>query len=152
MGAYFLLLGGDLLELVKFTRTVDSKLSTLPIVKGQVIYTSDTHRQYWDVEDGQRVSIEEIIQLNTDTERTELLTPINSFYYVKATHVLWRYDSEWIQVTIASSEIQNMFNGFTKTVQIGDVSKNAENGTIVFSAEEVKSALGIEDFYFEEIN
>lgn len=84
--------------IVKFYYTVNSKLAELPIVDGQVIFVSDTKKFYLDM-NGLRLGYSDIQVLATDNDRTSMLAPVEGFYFVDDTNVLWRYKGGWKQVT-----------------------------------------------------
>jgi hypothetical protein len=58
---------------------------------GQLIFTYDSRRLYFDLDDNTRIQISDIIELNTELERTSLLVPVDKFYFIFETGVLWRY-------------------------------------------------------------
>lgn len=90
--------------IVKFVSTVDSKLSQLTIENGQLIFASDTRRIYLDF-NNIRTEYSQIILLAKESDRTNYLSPITAFYFVKETKVFWRYENgEWIQLTSPPKE------------------------------------------------
>lgn len=90
--------------IVKFVSTVDSKLSQLTIENGQLIFASDTRRIYLDF-NNIRTEYSQIILLAKENDRTNYLSPITAFYFVKETKVFWRYENgEWIQLTSPPKE------------------------------------------------
>lgn len=90
--------------IVKFVTTVDSKLSQLTIENGQLIFASDTRRIYLDF-NNIRTEYSQIILLAKESDRTNYLSPITAFYFVKETKVFWRYENgEWIQLTSPPKE------------------------------------------------
>lgn len=88
----------DTLNILKVISTTDSKVNSLNISNGQLIFVKDTHRILLDI-NNKRTSYEQIITINTDSERIALLAPIDGFYFVLDTAILWRYSGEWIQIT-----------------------------------------------------
>lgn len=86
---------------VKFNTAVESKAVDqlqIPIRDGQFIIVTDTHRLMYDDENN-RIALGDVIDLNKESDRTAILAPINKFYFVKETGVLWRYNSgEWVKV------------------------------------------------------
>jgi len=78
--------------------TTGSRLSDLVIKNGQLIFVQDKHRIALDFND-KRVFYNQIEEIATELERTEL-TPVDGvFYFVIDTAVLWRYEGRWIQLT-----------------------------------------------------
>lgn len=84
--------------IVKFYYTTDSKLSELPIVDGQVIFVHDTKKFYLDM-NGLRLGYSDIQVLASDSDRTAVLAPVEGFYFVDDTNVMWRYKGGWKQIT-----------------------------------------------------
>ena len=83
--------------------TTDSRLSDLGINDGQIIFTSDTQTIYLDMK-GKRLSYSTIRVYDTDADRSSVLAPVEGYYYVEETHVLWRYKNKWIQITPSDLE------------------------------------------------
>ena len=85
--------------IIKTIYTVESKLNQLGVEDGQLIFVSDTNKICLDFK-GVRNAYQQITTLNTDNDRTNMLAPVDTFYFVKETSVLWRYiDNNWVQVT-----------------------------------------------------
>lgn len=79
--------------------TTNSKLSNLPIKDGQLIFVHDSKKIALDYKNARTV-YEQIQVLEKESNRTELLAPINSFYFVVETSILWKYhNGQWIQLT-----------------------------------------------------
>ena len=84
--------------IVKFYHTTQSKLAQLPVSDGNLIFVTDTKKMYLDI-NGNRLGYQDIQVLPTDTDRTSILAPIEGFYYVEETNILWRYKEGWKKVT-----------------------------------------------------
>lgn len=86
--------------------TTAVKLPDLAIKNGQVIFVSDSKKIALDFND-KRVFYNQVVVLQTESERTSLLAPITElFYFVVETAVLWTYQvTGWIQVTTNPDEI-----------------------------------------------
>lgn len=84
--------------IVKCYATVESKLSQLPVSDGNLIFVRDTGRICLDIL-GTRQTYVDIRVLSQDTDRTLMLAPVEGFYYVEDTDVLWRYKGGWKQIT-----------------------------------------------------
>lgn len=70
-----------------------SKLSTVPVVAGQMITCSDTGELYFDTSTNQRVSISDFIFCETLTDLEGLQTYLtDKFYLVKEDNSIWRYN------------------------------------------------------------
>jgi hypothetical protein len=95
---------------VRFVKTTKNKLQSYPKTEGTFIYTSDTHESYWDISSTIRAKITDIIEIDTEQDRINMLVPISSFYYVKETSELWRYDGGWklIQSKPADSYLEEV--------------------------------------------
>lgn len=85
--------------------TTASRLPDLSIKNGQLIFIKDSQKVALDIND-KRTFFNQIVVLQTDTERTSLLAPISGlFYFVIDTAVLWHYEQSWIQITTSPNEI-----------------------------------------------
>lgn len=86
-------------SILKAVSTVDSKLSNLPIEDGQLIFVYDKKKIVLD-NHGTRTIYEQIQTIEKEEHRTGLLAPIDSFYFVIETSILWRYtNGKWMQIT-----------------------------------------------------
>ena len=85
---------------IKYYTTIESKAkdtSIAPIKDGQFLIVTDTMKLMYDF-GTKRIVLGDIIELDTEVERTALLAPLAKFYFVKATGVLWRYNNgSWIE-------------------------------------------------------
>ena len=88
----------------KVIATSSSKIRELPIRSGQLIFIQDLSRIAFDFK-GQRVFYNQIVELNTEAERQDLENPLNGYYFVIDTAVLWSYQDGWIQITEKPQEI-----------------------------------------------
>lgn len=84
--------------IAKFYHTVGSKLAQLPVRDGNLVFVTDTKTMYLDI-NGNRLPYVDIQILSQETDRTSILAPIEGFYFVEETNVLWRYKGSWKQVT-----------------------------------------------------
>lgn len=105
--------------ILKAISTIDSKLSSLEQKDGQLIFCKDTRRILLDL-NGVRTAYEQITTINTESQRTEMLAPIDGFYFILDTHVLWRYSSEWIQITSQPAEIVYISDTYLDFPSIGN--------------------------------
>lgn len=97
--------------------TTGSRLSDLVIKEGQLIFVQDKHRIAFDFK-GKRVFYNQIVEIATEEERIALTPESGTFYFVINTAVLWRYDTEWIQLTTPPQDV--MFIG-VKLPELGSV-------------------------------
>lgn len=85
--------------------TTASKVKELSINDGQLIFVHDTGKIALDF-NGKRVFYNQIIELNAEIERVNLLAPISGkYYFVVETAVLWTYQSKWVQITTPPEEV-----------------------------------------------
>lgn len=90
--------------ILKAYSTVESKLSTLPPEDGQLIFVYDKKKIILD-NHGVRTVYEQIQTIETEEQRNDLLAPIDSFYFVIETSILWRYtNGHWNQITTSPQE------------------------------------------------
>ena len=84
--------------IIKVYGTVKARLDQLPVNDGNLIFVRDTRKVYLDM-GGLRLDFATIRVFQTDAERVGTLAPVEGFYYVEDTGVLWRYSSSWKQMT-----------------------------------------------------
>lgn len=84
--------------------TKSSRVRDLVIKNGQLIFIQDLGRIAFDF-NNTRVFYNQITELNTDTERLALDSPLNGYYFVIDTAVLWFYQDGWVQITEKPKEI-----------------------------------------------
>ena len=87
-------------EIASFISTVKSKLDSLEIKNGQLIFVEDSREIYLDFH-SKRTQYSDFIFLNTESQREGILAPLSGFYFVYETNILWRYDGAagWVQIT-----------------------------------------------------
>lgn len=84
--------------IVKLYSTTAARLNDLEVKDGQLIFVKDTKKIYLDM-NGLRVEYSDIRLLPLDSDRLAMLAPVEGFYYVEDTNVLWRYKSKWTQIS-----------------------------------------------------
>lgn len=89
--------------IVKVYTTVAAKLSQLAVSDGQLIFVSDTRRIYLDF-NGYRIGYDTFQVFDTDQDRLQWLAPVEGFYFVRSTGVLWNYEGSWKQLTPSNLE------------------------------------------------
>ena len=83
---------------MKFIATTSEKIDSIPIVSGQLIFSRDDRVIYLDTD--VRTSFQQIITLIDDDQRLAIQFPLQGYYFVKSTKILWTYENEnWIQIT-----------------------------------------------------
>ena len=104
--------------ILKAYSTVESKLPTLPLEDGQLIFVYDKKKIILD-NHGVRTVYEQIQTIETEEQRNDLLAPIDSFYFVIETSILWRYSNgHWNQITTSPQEqIDKIVTEGTKQVK-----------------------------------
>lgn len=78
--------------------TTSSKIRNLGIKDSQLIFAQDLGRIAFDFK-GKRVFYNQIVELNTEAERLALESPLDGYYFVLGTSVLWFYKDGWTQIT-----------------------------------------------------
>lgn len=92
-------------SILSVVATTASRLPDLSIKNGQLIFVKDSQKIVLDLND-KRYFYNQIVVLQTDSERQSLLAPISGlFYFVIDTAVLWHYEQSWIQITTSPHEI-----------------------------------------------
>lgn len=89
----------------KLCATTSDKLNDFLIKDGQLIFLQDNETIAFDWK-GKRKFYNQIIELETDFDRENLLEPVNrKYYFVIRTGVLWRYFNGWTQITGKPEEV-----------------------------------------------
>ena len=157
-------------------KTIQSVLEQTAIVDGKVYFAQDSERLFFDY-DSIRTEIRDIVIIDTDAERIDMLAPKNKFYFVLESSSLWLYkNGDWYQVSGGASEVSHqMFEAGDSlgSVQLAEqipsasaiIAVNVDNTnlmrenfslgedfkTIIFS-EPISCELGIEVIYFSQMN
>lgn len=125
--------------------TYSSNLPNLAIKNGQMIFVPDSQKVALDFND-KRVFYNQIVILQTETNRTAILAPVNGlFYFVIENAVLWTYQDQWIQITrppeqIVFIGIELPELGSSKTVYIDKAQK-----TISVWDDDLQSYIAVSD-------
>lgn len=86
--------------------TSNSKLPSIPVKDGQLIFVQDKNTIAFDFGSRRRV-YKQIEDLATEADRLSLLAPVTDcYYYVVETSVLWTYRDGWVQITTTPKSIQ----------------------------------------------
>lgn len=88
----------------KIVATTSDKVKNLVIKNGQLIFVQDKGRVAFDFKD-KRVFYNQITELDKEQERTSLSSPVNGYYFVIETAVLWLYNGEWVQITTPPRDV-----------------------------------------------
>ena len=89
----------------KFITTTKERLDLLPISHGQLIFVRDARKIYHDY-NGERIEYSQIFFLKDENTRLQLSTPLEFFYFVRETKVLWVYSiaEGWVALTTPPRE------------------------------------------------
>lgn len=82
----------------KLVATTSSKIRNLTIADGQLVFLYDIGRIAFDYK-GTRVFYNQIVELESEAVRQSLENPLDGYYFVVGTGVLWAYKSGWTQLT-----------------------------------------------------
>ena len=85
-------------SVLKLIATTSSKIRNLTIENGQLVFLYDIGRLAFDYK-GTRVFYNQIVELETESERLSLENPLDGYYFVIGSGVLWAYKAGWIQIT-----------------------------------------------------
>lgn len=84
--------------------TTSDKVSELVIRDGQLIFVRDAGWIALDF-DGDRRFYNQIVELESEAERSTMESPKCGYYFVVDTAIMWSYNGSWIQVTAKPSDI-----------------------------------------------
>jgi hypothetical protein len=88
---------------MKFIATTSDKIQDINIVSGQLIFSRDDRVIYLDTD--VRTSFQQIITVIDEATRQALVSPVEGFYFVKETNILYHYQNNtWTQLTSAPDE------------------------------------------------
>ena len=91
-------------QVMSLVATSSSRIRELVIKNGQLIFIQDIGRIAFDF-NNKRVFYNQIVELETEMERQTLESPLNGYYFVIDTGVLWHYRNEWVQITSKPEEV-----------------------------------------------
>lgn len=87
------------MAVLKLYHTTSSKLPDLEMKEGNMIFVSDMQTLYLDF-NGMRLPYNGVRTFATDGDRLGLLSPVEGWYYVEETNVVWQYkENAWRQIT-----------------------------------------------------
>lgn len=89
---------------VNFVYTTSAKLNDLPVEDGQIIFAPDMQTLCLDMS-GQRFYYQTIKIFDTDEERISTPFPVEGFYFVEETEVIWRWCGRWVQLTASKEPV-----------------------------------------------
>ena len=116
---------------IKYFLTPSDKLSEIVEEKGNLIFCKDIRTIYLDDDSG-RIAYRQIITLPTEASRVALPNPIETFYFVEETCVLWKYFSgEWHQITSTPTE-QIVFAAYSEFPPVGSATRLYVDGLDIY--------------------
>lgn len=116
---------------IKFFLTSSSKIDTITVSAGNLIFCEDTQTIFLDSPNG-RIAYRDIITLATDAARIALPNPIETFYFVDETCVLWKYfNNTWNQIT-ATPEDQIVFANYSDFPPVGNTARLYVDGLDIY--------------------
>ena len=89
---------------LKVIATSSSRIRDLIIRDNQLIFIRDKGRIAFDSQ-GKRVFYNQIVEVETEAERLALVNPIEGYYFVIGSAVLYHYKNGWTQITERPQEI-----------------------------------------------
>ncbi|MBO7079695.1 MAG: hypothetical protein J6W64_07810 [Bacilli bacterium] len=97
---------------MKFIATTSDKVSQIAKAQGQLIFSTDNRVLYLDTGADTRVDYNTIIVLVDEDFRQGIVSPIEGFYFVEETAILWRYNVSkgWEQLTSTPDERIYFYN------------------------------------------
>jgi hypothetical protein len=91
-------------SILSLVATTSHKIRQLPIKNGQLVFLSDIGRIAMDYNDT-RVFYNQIVELETEVDRLTLENPLDGYYFIISSGVLWAYKAGWIQITEKPEEV-----------------------------------------------
>lgn len=92
-------------NVLKLIATTSSKIRNLTIKDGQLVFLYDVGRLAFDFK-GSRIFYNQIVELQTEAERLSLENPLDGYYFIISSGVLWTYKGGWIQITSKPESIE----------------------------------------------
>lgn len=111
-------------------KITEDKLSSTVITNGAAYFVQDTQKLFFDY-GNIRTEITDIIVMDHEADRQELLAPLNKFYFIIDTGAIWYYRlGTWIQVS-GGAEIEVKTQVFTAGANIASVVLDDQAGYIL---------------------
>jgi hypothetical protein len=116
-------------QVLSVIATTSERVKDLVIKNGQLIFCQDSGRIALDFKN-KRKFYNQIEELDTESTRKELESPINGVYYfVIESAVLWTYcNNEWIQITARPQEVVFIGTEFPELGVEQTIYTNIEDG------------------------
>ena len=98
--------------------TANSKLSSLPVKDGQLIFVQDKSTIALDF-GGKRVLYKQIEEIQTEEIRASMLAPVTGrYYFVIDTGTFWTYRNGWQQITSTPTELKEYADSVSSSVLV----------------------------------
>ena len=122
-------------SVLSLVATSSSRIRELPIKDGNLIFVQDIGRIAFDFK-GKRVFYNQIVELNTEADRLALEDPLDGYYFVLGSGILWLRKGDWIQITERPKEI----------VQIGiELPQIGQEGKLYVTTKEGEENISVYD-------
>ena len=96
--------------LINVLKLTESEILNTEVVSGQVLYSTDTKKVYYDNIDNTRMITTSIIPLSTELTRENYVSPMpDKIYLVLTSCNLYKYAGEWIRITEVSQITEILF-------------------------------------------
>lgn len=107
---------------MKFIATTSDKVNSIDVVSGQLIFSRDDSVIYLDTDT--RTAFHTIIKIATDAQRRSLISPVQGFYFVEETAVLWNFQNGYWHALTQEPDEYLVFIGEDETKPVtGEVNK-----------------------------
>lgn len=113
--------------IMSLVATNSSRIRQLPIKNAQLVFIQDMGRIAFDY-NNKRVFYNQIVELETDADRLLLEEPLDGYYFIIDTAILWHYKDGWTQITEKPQEIVFIGVEFPALGQANKIYANTTNG------------------------
>jgi hypothetical protein len=135
-------------SILKIVATTSSKIRDLVIENGQLIFIQDLGRIAFDFKD-KRVFYNQIVELETEADRLDLVDPLHGYYFVIESACLWFYEDGWIQITEKPNEILFIGVELPQLGQRGKLYVNTDGREISVWDEKTGSYIAVSNYTTE---
>jgi hypothetical protein len=91
-------------QMMSIIATTSERISELVIKNGQLIFIHDVGRIALDY-NGKRTFYNQVIELETEKDRLEIIPNNGKYYFVIETGIFWRYFNEWKPLTNNAEDV-----------------------------------------------
>lgn len=132
-------------SILSLVATSSSRIRDLVIKDGQLIFIQDLGRIAFDFK-GKRVFYNQIVELDTEADRTALESPLDGYYFVIGSACLWFYKDGWIQITEEPQEIVSIGVELPTLGQQGKIYVDTDDKEISVWDEEINEYIKVSNF------